>query len=99
MSQDMSANIYNTIRETVLTAKNKVYTAVNFAMAEAYWGIGKQIAEAQGERAEYGKQLLKYLSEQLTSEFGGGFDVRNLQNMRQFYLAFPNTNTLCSQLS
>ena len=99
MSNDISINIYNSIRETVLSAKNKVYTAVNFAMVEAYWGIGKQIAEAQGERAEYGKQLLKYLSEQLTAEFGTGFDVRNLQNMRQFYLAFPNTNTLCSQLS
>lgn len=43
MSQDMSVNIYNAIRETVLTAKNKVYTAVNFAMVEAYWGIGSRL--------------------------------------------------------
>lgn len=99
MSNEISINIYNTIRETVLTAKNKVYSAVNFAMVEAYWGIGKQIAEAQGERAEYGKQLLKYLSEQLTAEFGAGFDERNLRNMRQFYLSFPIRNTLCSELS
>lgn len=42
-------------------------------MVEAYWSIGKQIADVQGERAEYGKQLLKYLSEQLTKEFGAGF--------------------------
>lgn len=99
MSQDMSVNIYNTIRETVLTAKNKVYTAVNFAMVEAYWGIGKQIAEAQGERAEYGKKLLKYLSEQLTAEFGSGFDESNLRKMRQFYLSFQIRDTLCPELS
>lgn len=57
MGNDININIYNTIRKTVLTAKNKVYTAVNFAMVEACWGIGKQIADAQGEHAEYGKHL------------------------------------------
>lgn len=64
MGSEISSNVYEQIRATVLTAKNKVYTAVNSAMVEAYWSIGKQIADAQGERAEYGKQLLKYLSEQ-----------------------------------
>ncbi len=99
MSNEMSLNIYENIRATVLTAKNKVYTAVNFAMVEAYWNIGRQIAEVQGERAEYGKQLLKYLSEHLTKEFGAGFTKRNLQQMRQFYLAFPKAHTLCAELS
>lgn len=99
MSNEISLNVYKNIRETVLTAKNRVYSAVNFAMVEAYWSIGKQIAEAQGERAEYGKQLLKYLSEQLTKEFGAGFTERNLQQMRQFYLAFPKAHTLCAELS
>ena len=63
------------------------------------WSIGKQIAEVQGERAKYGKQLLKYLSEQLTKEFGAGFTERNLQQMRQFYLALPKAHTLCAELS
>lgn len=99
MNNEISLNVYKNIRETVLTAKNKVYSAVNFAMVEAYWSIGKQIADVQGERAEYGKQLLKYLSEQLTKEFGAGFTERNLRNMRQFYLTFPIRNTLCAELS
>lgn len=99
MNNEISLNVYKNIRETVLTAKNKVYSAVNFAMVEAYWSIGKQIADVQGERAEYGKQLLKYLSEQLTKEFGAGFNERNLRNMRQFYLTFPIRNTLCTELS
>ena len=42
--------------------------------------------EQQGEgRAEYGKQMLKRLSERLTAEFGSGFSATNLKLMRQFY--------------
>jgi hypothetical protein len=68
-------------------------------MVEAYWDIGRQIDEAVGERAEYGKGLLRYLAEQLTVEFGKGFDMSNLRNMRQFYLRFPIRDTLCRELS
>ena len=90
-----------TYARPVLNAKTKVYNAVNFAMVEAYWEIGREIIEAQGQnqRAEYGKQLLKYLSEQLTQEFGKGFTETNLRYMRQFYLAFPIHHTLCDELS
>ena len=92
---------YKIIRNSVLTAQSKVYTAVNSAMVQAYWEIGQEIHKACGEndRAEYGKKLLEYLSEQLTSEFGKGFTVTNLKYMRQFYRAFPNRHTLCDELS
>lgn len=70
-------------------------------MVETYWNIGKQIYEEQGEneRAEYGKGLLKILSEKLTEEFGKGFTVTNLKYMRQFYIAFTNRHALSDQLS
>ena len=57
-------------------------------MVEAYWNIGKSIIEEQGgnEKAEYGTGLLKELSKQMTQDFGKGFIVANLKNMRQFYL-------------
>ncbi len=89
------------IRSTVAEAQNKVYATINIVMVETYWNIGKQIYEAQGEneRAEYGSRLLKYLSEKLTAEFGKGFAVRNLTNMRAFYIAFPNWNAVRSNLS
>lgn len=60
-------------------------------MVQAYWEIGQEIHKACGEndRAGYGKKLLEYLSKQLTSEFGKGFTVTNLKNMRQFYRTFP----------
>lgn len=70
-------------------------------MVLAYWNIGKQIYESCGEqeRAGYGQGLLKYLSQKLTAEFGKGFDTSNLRNMRIFYRAFMNCDTLCHELS
>ena len=93
--------IYTAVRGYVVAAQNQIYSSVNTAMVHAYWNIGKQIYEVCGEndRAAYGKQLLQYLSQKLTEEFGKGFDARNLRNMRQFYLTFPNRTALRSDLS
>ena len=92
---------YNTIRKSIVQAQHTMAAAVNTAMVNAYWEIGEQIYKACGEndRAEYGKKLLQYLSEQLTAEFGKGFSVQGLRNMRQFYCTFPIRSTLRSELS
>ena len=68
---------YTKVRNSVITAQSRIYSAVNTAMVQAYWEIGEQIYLACGEndRAEYGAGLLKYLSERLTTEFGKGFSV------------------------
>ncbi|MDR0724662.1 MAG: PDDEXK nuclease domain-containing protein [Prevotellaceae bacterium] len=94
-------NLYVQIKEILTTARTKAYSAVNFAMVEAYWLIGKQIVEAQAgnERAEYGTQLLKFLSVQLTRDFGKGFDESNLRYIRQFYLTFQIRDTLRHELN
>ena len=47
--------VYHNIRTVLITARQKTYSAVNFAMVEAYWEIGRQIEQAIGSRAEYGK--------------------------------------------
>lgn len=92
---------YTKIRNSVIAAQGRIYTAVNSAMVQAYWEIGEQIYIACGEndRAEYGKGLIKYLSEKLTAEFGAGFTERNLRNMRQFYQMYSNWHTVCTELS
>lgn len=92
---------YHTIRRSLVQAQHKLTAAVNSAMVTAYWEIGEQIYKACGEndRAGYGKKLLQYLSEQLTAEFGKGFSVQGLRNMRQFYCTFPIRSTLWSELS
>lgn len=97
----MNQKFYEEINNILVTARNKVYQTANFTMVEAYWNIGKLIIEEQGgnEKAEYGTGLLKELSKQMTQDFGKGFTVSNLKNMRQFYLTFPNGYALRSELS
>jgi len=78
-------------KEILAQARQKSYAAVNTAMVEAYWLVGKRIVdeEQQGEdRAAYGKEILKTLSTELNAEFGKGFSLTNLQNFRKFYLTF-----------
>lgn len=92
---------YRSIRGFVIEAQQQIYSAVNTAMVIAYWNIGKAIYKVCGEndRAAYGKQVLQYISDKMTEEFGKGFNARNLRYMRQFYLTFPKRNSLRSELS
>ena len=83
---------YQSVAYIVHTARSNAYRAVNFAMVEAYWDIGRMIVEEeqQGkERAEYGEQIIHHLSARLKEEFGKGFTEANLWNFRQFFLTFP----------
>lgn len=87
-----STSFIHEIKQIVTEARQKAYTAINSAMVEAYWLMGKRIVEEeqQGkERADYGTQLLKELSTELTQEFGKGFSVPSLYNYRLFYQTFP----------
>ena len=88
--------ILEEIRGLITTSRNRVYSAVNIEMLNLYWNIGKIIMEIQqgNERATYGKAVLENLSKKLTSEFGRGFSVDNLEKMRKFYNIFPNSETL-----
>jgi len=101
----MNMIVMNDIRQILRQARSKAYTAINFAMTEAYWHIGRRIVqeEQHGEiRAGYGKQLIRELSKQLSAEFGKGFSEANLKNFRQFYLTFSEKEigyTLRSELT
>ena len=70
--------------------------SVNAALATTYWLVGEQLVEHErggAERAVSGAELLKRLSRVLGSRLGRGFSDRNLQQMRQFYLHWPNPKT------
>ncbi|MEI6090800.1 MAG: PDDEXK nuclease domain-containing protein [bacterium] len=80
------------IKSILEEARQKAYSAVNTAMVEAYWLVGKRIVEQEqkGElRAEYGQYIIKLLSKELTESFGNGFSERSLREYRQFYQTFP----------
>jgi hypothetical protein len=102
---NISANFFEEVRSILSTARQKAYAAINFAMVEAYWRIGRRIVEEEqrGEvRAGYGDYLIRELSRDLTQEFGKGFTIANLKNFRQFYQTFPDfqkSYTVRSQLT
>jgi len=93
---------YQNIRAILEKARSTAYRAVNFAMVQAYWEIGRIIVEEEQkgeERAEYGKALIKELSRRLTRDYGKGFNQTNLWYMRQFYLTFKNPHALRGELT
>ncbi len=94
--------LYDSIREILLSARHRVYSAANAEMVQAYWNIGRCIVEyeqAGNVRAEYGKAVMQNLSKRLTAEFGKGFTIANLRNMRQFYLMFQKRYAVRSELT
>ena len=89
-------DLYKNISKLLYNARKKVNQAINRAMVYTYFEIGRLIVEEEqnGEkRAEYGKKLLENLSEKLSKEFGKGFSVRNLRQMRMFYLKYSIRQT------
>ncbi len=102
---DLSRNwetLYKDIRAILDKARSKSFRAVNFAMVEAYWNIGRVIVveEQEGkERADYGKMLIADLSRRLTAEYGKGFTPTNIWYMRQFYQLFPILHALREELT
>lgn len=95
-------NLLLEIKNLIANARETAVRSVDFQRTLLYWYIGERIfnEEQQGkERAEYGNYLIKYLSEQLTPEYGSGFSRRQLERYRQFYRTFPIASTLRTQLS
>ena len=102
---DINSNtngLVSEIRDIITTAKNNVSHHVNNELLAAYWNIGRVIVEhEQGshERAGYGKDTMRQLSRILTEEFGKGFSLSNVYNMRQFYRDYPKFQSLTGKLT
>lgn len=89
--------IFLQVAELLQNARQQVLRTVNSTMTLTYFEIGRIIVEEEQngkDRAEYGKKLLKSLSQQLTKEFGKGFSIRNLEFIRKFYLTYSNSEAL-----
>ena len=86
-----NTNLFQQVIDLLQNAREQVLRTVNSTMTYTYFEIGRMIVEEEQngkERAEYGKQILKVLSGQLTKEFGKGFSIDNLENMRRFFLTY-----------
>lgn len=101
-SNEMLNTLIFNIEQTVANAKEKLSTSVNNTITETYWQIGKYIVETEQDgkiKAAYGKKLLTTLSHELTLRLGKGYSRPNLNNMRKFYLKYPNCQTVSDKLS
>jgi predicted nuclease of restriction endonuclease-like (RecB) superfamily len=94
--------LFRQVRKILAAARDRAWQAVNTAMVEAYWEVGRVIVEeeqaGQG-RADYGKRVVEGLADRLRAEFGKGYDRSNLFHMRAFFLAYPKVDALRRQLS
>lgn len=87
------SQVISDIKQIINEGRNAAYTAVDAAMITTYWNIGRRIVEEEQhgkERAQYGKELIRTLSTELTHEYGNGYTDRYLRAFRQFYLVMPN---------
>src|SRR5689334_5404691 len=77
--------LYGRVRDILTSAKDQAWQAVNTAMVEAYWEVGRVIVEEEQAghgKADYGKRIIDGLSRRLREQFGKGYDRSNLFHMR-----------------
>ncbi|PCJ18924.1 MAG: hypothetical protein COB02_09300 [Candidatus Cloacimonadota bacterium] len=101
-NKTIKPNLHQEIKDLLNSARSQVYQQINTTMSQTYWKIGEKIVEEEqngNARAEYGKFLIKNLSIELTKDFGKGFSIQNLKNMRSFYLNFQKRQTLSVQFN
>ena len=94
--------LYRQVREILDSARSQAWQAVNTAMVESHWEVGRVIVEeeqAGRERADYGKRIIENLSHRLQADYGKGYDRSNLFHMRAFFLAYPIVDAVRRQLS
>ena len=98
----LNTSLISQIKAVIIASRERAVRAVDHERTILYWHIGKYIfeEEQQGkDRAEYGKYLIKYVSQQIEPEFGSGYGVRQLERCRRFYRLFPIASALRTQLN
>lgn len=97
IEQNNHFDFYSRVSNLLKEARESVVRTVNNTMVFTYLEIGRMIVKEEQngkERAEYGKQIIKELSSRLSSEFGKGFSVTNLQQMKNFYNIYGKQQTV-----
>lgn len=88
----LSRTLILDLRQIIEQARNHIASTANYELTMMYWHIGERINRdiLDKKRAEYGKQIIESLSQQLQVEYGKkGFETRNIRRMMQFATLFP----------
>jgi predicted nuclease of restriction endonuclease-like (RecB) superfamily len=100
IERNIQTDFYSKVSNLLKEARKNVVQTVNKTMVYTYLEIGRMIIEEEQngkERADYGKRILKELSKRLNSEFGKGFSVTNLQQMKNFYAVYGKQQTVSAK--
>ncbi len=97
-------NLLRDLKSLIEQGRSQAVAAVNSAVTITYWHVGKRINQEvlHGERAEYGKQVVVSLANELVVLYGKSFEAKNLRRMMQFAECFPDVQIvvpLARQLS
>ena len=89
-------SLFSEIKLLIEEARQTVAVAVNAATTILYWNIGKRVNNEilRNRRAEYGKEVVKTLSNELTQEFGKGWSEKHLRHCLRFAETFPDKEIL-----
>jgi hypothetical protein len=101
MAKADSIELYDGIRQLVLSARGAAARGLNLLQVHTNYEIGRRIVEEEqggADRAQYGKEVIRELAARLTMEFGNGFSKSNLEYMRRLYLAYPERNPQIAQI-
>ena len=84
------------VRQLIDAARQRVASAVNAELTQLYWHIGRRISAEllQGQRGEYGKQVVAELARQLTAEFGKGWSEQQLRHCLRLVEVFADAQIL-----
>ena len=88
--------LFSEIKQLIEKARQTVAVAVNAATTILYWNIGRRVNNEilENKRAEYGKEVVKMLSQELTQEYGKGWSTQHLRHCLRFAETFPDKEIL-----
>lgn len=81
--------LYQNSVELIEFARESAVQQVNIIQLMTYYSLGKWIVEQQqggNNRAQYGRQIIKKLSQKLNEKYGKGFSKTNLEYARKFFI-------------
>lgn len=102
VNYNKSDDVFSDIQSIIETAQNQAYKTVDSILTQRNWLIGYRIAEeelAGHDRADYGTEVIKQLSKELTAKYGKGYDRSNLYHYVRFYKTYPKIIDTACRLS
>ncbi|GBU23378.1 hypothetical protein R80B4_03295 [Fibrobacteres bacterium R8-0-B4] len=88
------SNLFGDIKTLIEQSKQRLSVAVNSTMTMLYWQIGNRIKTdiLQNKRAEYGREIIKQLADNLTKQYGKGWGEKHLRHCLRFAEIFPDAD-------